>query len=32
MSYYSSKEQNESEWNERIRDFISSGMDRTEYC
>lgn len=32
MNYYNSKEQNESEWNGRIRDFISSGMDRTEYC
>jgi hypothetical protein len=32
MSYHNTKEQNESEWNERIRDFINSGMDRTEYC
>jgi len=32
MSYNNTKEQNESEWNERIRDFINSGMDRTEYC
>ncbi|WP_408606606.1 IS66 family insertion sequence element accessory protein TnpA [Francisella frigiditurris] len=32
MSYYTSKEQNETEWNERIKDFLASGISRAEYC
>ena len=32
MGFYTSKEQNEAEWNERIKDFLQSGMTRAEYC
>ena len=31
MGFYTTKEQNEAERNERIRDFLQSGMTRAEY-